>query len=220
MIRSKIAISSKNYYSCEITEKIPLKISILAINGPEGLGTIEALDRKEETLKEYVSQMKQSEQIVNIEITHRTPHIYWNKVKHRLDYPSIHETILESGSMTILPIVIENGVQYHNILSPSSTNFRNLLSKLKKRYTDINIRALSSKPTETVQDLLTDKQFETLMLAYKRGYYEIPHRCTIADIADELGIKRVACQERIRRAEQRIIDYYVKTSLFSIYGFY
>ncbi len=220
MIRSKIAISTKRYYSCELTKKIPIKISILAINGPEGLGFVEALDNKQETLEEYVKQMKQSDQIIDISITHKTPSMFWNKVKHKLDYPSIHDSILESGSMTILPITIENGIQYHNILSPSSDSFRDLLTKLKERFTDVDIRTLSSKPTETLQDFLTDKQFETLMLAYRRGYYEIPRKCTLEDIGKELGIKRVACQERIRRAELKIIDYYVKSSLFSDYGLY
>ena len=215
MIRSKIAISTEKYYSCEVSKKIPIKISVLAVNGPEGLGFVEALDGKKETLDEFVKLMKKSDQIIDISISHKTSKIYWNKVKHKLDYTSIHDSILESGSMTILPIIIENGIQYHNILSPNSDSFRKLLANLQERFTDVNIRALSSKPTETLQDILTDKQFETLILAHKKGYYEIPRKCTLLEIGKELGIKRVACQERIRRAEQRIIDFYVKTNLFS-----
>ncbi|MBY9001332.1 MAG: helix-turn-helix domain-containing protein [Candidatus Heimdallarchaeota archaeon] len=46
-------------------------------------------------------------------------------------------------------------------------------------------------------------------------FHEIPKRCTLLDIAKELGIKRVACQERIRRAQQRILAYYVRYNLFS-----
>ena len=220
MIRSKIAISTEKYYSCEVSKKIPIRITILAVNGPEGLGFTEALDKKKETLDEYVKLMKKSEQIIDISITHKTSSMYWNKVKHKLDYPSIHDSILESGSMTILPIIIENGIQYHNILSPSADSFRKLLRYLQERFTDVNIKALSSKPTETLQDFLTDKQYETLMLAHKKGYYEIPKKCTLEEIAGKLGIKRVACQERIRRAELKIIERYVKDSQFCVYGFH
>jgi predicted DNA binding protein len=219
VIRSKIAISTDHYYSCEVSKKLPVKISILAINGPEGLGIVEALDKKKETLDEFVKLMKKSDQIIDFEITHKTPTIYWNKSRHKLDYPSIHDSILESGSMTILPIIIEDGIQYHNILSPSSKNFRALLKNLQERFTDVNIRALSSKPTETLQDFLTDKQYETLMLAHRKGYYEIPRKCTLEELSEELSIKRVACQERIRRAEKKIIDFYVKDSLFNDFGF-
>lgn len=219
MIRSKIAISTKHYYSCEVSKQVPVRITVVTVNGPEGLGFTEALDGKRETLDEYVKLMKKSDQIIDFNISHKSPTIYWNRVKHKLDYPSINESILESGSMTILPIIIENGIQYHNILSPNADSFRKLFAYLQERFTEVNIRALSSKPTETLQDFLTDKQYETLMLAHRKGYYEIPRKCTFEELSEELGIKRVACQERIRRAEQRIIDHYVTDSLFGDYGF-
>ena len=219
MIRSKIAISTTHYYSCEVTKKLPVRITVLTVKGPEGLGFAEALDKKKETLDEYVKLMKKSNQISKFRVTHKTPTMYWNKSKHKLDFPSINDSILESGSMTILPIIIENGIQYHNILSPSSESFRKLLTYLKERFAGVDIRALSSKPTETLQDFLTDKQYETLMLAHRKGYYKIPRKITLEEIGGELGVKRVACQERIRRAEQKIIDKYVKDSLFGEYEF-
>jgi predicted DNA binding protein len=219
VIRSKIAISTDHYYSCEVSKKLPIRITVLTVSGPEGFGFTEALDKKKETLDEYVKLMKKSDQIIEFSITHKTPTMYWNKSKHKLDYPSINESILESGSMTILPIIIEDGMQYHTILSPSSDNFRQLLKNLEERFTDVNIRALSSKPTETLQDFLTDKQYETLMLAHRKGYYEIPRKSTLEEIGEELGVKRIACQERIRRAERKIIDHYVKESLFGELGF-
>ena len=219
MIRSKIAISTEHYYSCEVSKELPIRISVIAMNGPEGLGFVEALDKKRETLNEFVKLMKKSDQVIEFTVTHKTPTMYWNRSKHKLDYPSINDSILESGSMTILPLIIENGIQYHNILSPNADSLRKLLKFLEERFTDVNIRALSSKPTETLQDFLTDKQYETLMLAHRKGYYEIPRRITLEEIGDELGIKRIACQERIRRAEKKIIDYYVQESLFSVYGF-
>ncbi len=214
MIRSKIAISSKDYYSCELTQKIPVRVSILAINGSEGLGFYEALDNKTETLEDYVQLMQKSPQIKDIKVTHRSKNRFWTRVVHKLDYPSIHDTILESGSMTILPIVIENGVQYHNILSPTPNSFRDLQEKLQNRFTSIQLKALSSRPTETIQDLLTDKQYAAFQLALKKGYYEVPRRCTLEEISAELGIKRVAMQERIRRAELRIIEGYTNSSFF------
>ena len=219
MLRSKIAISTEKYYSCEVSKKLPIRISVITVNGPEGLGFVEALDKKKETLDEFYKLMKNSDQIIDITITHKSPTRYWNKVIHKLDFPSINASIIESGSMTILPIIIEDGIQYHNILSPNPDSFRKLLKFLQERFTDVNIRALSSKPTETLQDFLTDKQYETIMLAYRKGYYEIPKKITLEEIGEELGIKRIACQERMRRAEKRIIDHYVKDSLFGDFGY-
>jgi predicted DNA binding protein len=220
VLKSKIAISSEKYYSCEVSKKLPIRISVITVNGPEGLGFVEALDKKKETLDEFVRLMKNSDQVIDIIITYKGPLRYWNKVIHKLDFPSINASIIESGSMSILPITIEDGIQYHNILSPNPDSFRKLLTNLQERFTDVNIRALSSKPTETMQDFLTDKQYETIMLAHRRGYYKIPKKITLEELGEELGIRRVACQERLRRAEQKIINFYVQDSLFNEHMFY
>ncbi|MHA1707921.1 MAG: helix-turn-helix domain-containing protein [Candidatus Heimdallarchaeaceae archaeon] len=210
MIRSKIAISSRNYYSCELTRRIPIKVSILAINGTEGLGFYEPLDGKQETLEKYVQLMKKSNQIVEFQVTHKSPTRYWTRVVHKLDYPSIHDTILESGSMSILPIIIRGGVQYHTILSPSSQSFRTLLTKLRKRFTQIDLKALYSRPSKQNKDILTPKQFEAFVLAFNKGYYQISKKCSLKDLAKNLGISRVAFQERLKRAELRIFTSFVE----------
>ncbi len=209
-----MAISSKDYYSCELTKKLPVRVSVLALNGSEGLGFYEALDNKQDSIDKYVQFMRKSPQIEDIKVTHRSEKRLWTRVVHKLDYPSIHDTILESGSMTILPIIIENGVQYHTILSPTPQAFRELLEKLQTRFSTIQLRALSSKPTETIQDLLTDKQYEAIELAFKKGYYEVPRKCTLEELSSVLGIKRVAMQERIRRAELRIMREYASSKFF------
>ena len=52
---------------------------------------------------------------------------------------------------------------------------------------------------------LTEPQREALSLARKRGYFEIPRRCTVADLADEFGISDQAMSERLRRAVGRLV---------------
>ena len=47
---------------------------------------------------------------------------------------------------------------------------------------------------------LTDPQWEALSLALEHGYFEIPRRCTVADLAEQLDISDQAMSERIRRA--------------------
>jgi len=214
VIRSKLAISSKDYYSCELTRKLPVKVSVLALNGSEGLGFYESLDGNKENLEKYVQLMRKSPQIEDIKVTHRGERRLWTRVVHKLDYPSIHDTIIESGSMTILPITIVHGVQYHKILSPTPKAFRELMKKLQERFSTIKVRALSSQPTDTIQYLLTKKQYDALVLAFKKGYYEVPRKCTLEELAESLGIKRVAMQERIRRAELRIMNEYASSNFF------
>lgn len=55
-------------------------------------------------------------------------------------------------------------------------------------------------PDEDPRFGLTDAQWEALTLAVERGYYDIPRRCSTAELADELGISSQATTERLRRA--------------------
>ncbi|MHA1971442.1 MAG: helix-turn-helix domain-containing protein [Candidatus Hodarchaeales archaeon] len=157
-------------------------------------------------MKKYVSELQYHKGIKEFEITYKSSSVYWTRVIHHLDYPSIYETVLECNCMTILPINIESGVQYHSIISPNQMILKKLLQILKNRFSSVKITKISTTPYPHQKQLLTTKQLEAFKLAYKSGYYEIPRKIYIRQLSKEIGIKQVAFQERIRRAEKRIID--------------
>lgn len=69
-----------------------------------------------------------------------------------------------------------------------------------------------AEPGEDPRYGLTDAQWEALALAVGRGYYDIPRRCSTADLADELGISSQATTERLRRAVTNLSRYTVLAS--------
>jgi len=209
MIEAILQIASENYYSCELTRTIPVRVSLITINGPEGFGIIESRDGTEAPLKKYTKFMKKSPSILEFEITHKSSLQYWTRAVHSIDGASIHDTILESGCMTKLPIIISRGSQYHTILAPSQEEFSQLFDSLKERFTSVKIEKLRRYPSGVIAPILSPKQMEAVLLAYARGYYEIPRKCEVQDISKEVGIKRVAMQERLRRAERTIMKEFV-----------
>jgi predicted DNA binding protein len=213
MIQATVQISSEGYYSCDLTRSISVRVRIITINGPVGFGIIESLDGTEKPLKQYIRKMKRSENVVSIETTFRSQEAYWTRAVHEVGGQSIYETVLQSGCMTRLPIIIEGGVQNHVILAPSRTAFSELLKILKSRFELVKIRRLRSTVTTTSQSTLTHKQAEALKLALYTGYYEMPRKSHLKDLARELGIKRVAMQERLRRAEKAILTEFAEEFL-------
>jgi predicted DNA binding protein len=211
VIYTYLQISSKDYYLCELTKKIPVKITIVTIQLPEGYAYIEALEGGEKTIKAYIDSQKSSPNIPEFEITYKSPSVYWTRAVHQLDYPSIYETVLESGNMALLPITVVKGIQYHRVLSPTRSSLRNLLKILKNRFTTVKILSLSTTPYKPVKSLLTSKQLTAFKLAYDKGYYQIPRRIKVEELAETLGIKRSAMQERLRRAELQIVSEYAKS---------
>jgi predicted DNA binding protein len=51
---------------------------------------------------------------------------------------------------------------------------------------------------------LSAAQREAIVLAVERGFYDVPRRASLKDIADEAGISKQAMSERLRRGSWRV----------------
>lgn len=60
--------------------------------------------------------------------------------------------------------------------------------------------------SEPPGDGLTDLQREALRIAYERGYFDIPRRASLDDVAAELDISASSVSERLRRAQTELIE--------------
>lgn len=52
---------------------------------------------------------------------------------------------------------------------------------------------------------LTDRQRETILTAYEEGYFDIPRKITLVDLAGLMGVSDQAVSERMRRGEAKLI---------------
>jgi predicted DNA binding protein len=48
------------------------------------------------------------------------------------------------------------------------------------------------------------------LLAYERGFFDIPRRATAADLAAELDVSRQAVSERLRRGYAALVETHVR----------
>jgi hypothetical protein len=58
-------------------------------------------------------------------------------------------------------------------------------------------------------DSLTDRQREAIRTAHEMGYFEIPRRAALEDVAAELGISASSLSERLRRAQSHLVTTHV-----------
>jgi hypothetical protein len=66
--------------------------------------------------------------------------------------------------------------------------------------------------SEPPGDGLTDRQHEALRIAYELGYFDIPRKASLDDVAAELGISPSSVSERLRRAQTQLIEETVATT--------
>jgi predicted DNA binding protein len=67
-----------------------------------------------------------------------------------------------------------------------------------------SIRSLGHQEQSWTYDL-TETQREALVLAYERGYYEVPSETTLSEMATELGITGQSMGSRLNRGVHRLI---------------
>lgn len=60
-------------------------------------------------------------------------------------------------------------------------------------------------PRQTFGELTPDQR-DALVLARKEGYYNVPRRTTIREMADELSVSHQAVSERLRRGTANLVD--------------
>ena len=61
-------------------------------------------------------------------------------------------------------------------------------------------------------DLLTERQREVLRTAVREGYFEVPRDCTLAELADEVGVDESTASGVLRRGEARVLKRFLTGS--------
>jgi hypothetical protein len=79
---------------------------------------------------------------------------------------------------------------------------------------EVTLRSIDHRLTDDIVDSpLTQAQRETLELAVEKGYFDIPRRATLSELADELGVSDQATSERIRRGIHAMLSHRLQTDL-------
>ena len=129
--------------------------------------------------------------------------------QYEADERSLYEFLRESSLPPEFPIIVENGKMEFD-LTARQEQFEAFGSALDE--TDRDYELLSLVHTDEQDSLLTDRQREYVTAAYRHGYFEVPRECTLAELADALGVDKSSASETIRRGAMRIIGQFIVSS--------
>lgn len=76
---------------------------------------------------------------------------------------------------------------------------------LTRKGIPVTLRRIYHPPLEEISPM-SPVQRETLLTAYRQGYFQIPRRINQADLAEDLEISDSALSQRIRRAVSKLIE--------------
>lgn len=126
--------------------------------------------------------------------------------QYEADEKSLYEFLWESSLPPEFPIIVEDGEMEFD-LTATQEQFEAFGSALDD--TDRDYELLTLVHTNEQDSLLTDRQWEYVTVAYRRGYFDVPRECTLAELADALGVDKSSASETIRRGARRIIEQFM-----------
>ena len=99
------------------------------------------------------------------------------------------------------PIKIINGIAEWNFFA-SRERINALFEELKAKGIRVELKSIG-KPK--IKNDLTDRQMEILNLALKNGYFEIPRRISLNELAQKLNISPSSLSETLRRIHKKVL---------------
>lgn len=100
------------------------------------------------------------------------------------------------------PIILRDGWVSYDLVA-SRADFERFRDRLDDWDGDYELHSLVS--TDDADDLLTERQRQTLETAFQAGYFEVPRESTLAEVAERLDLDKSTASGLIRRAENRIL---------------
>lgn len=136
--------------------------------------------------------------------------LYADEERTLARYESTDQRLFEFASRSSLPpefpVVVENG-RFEFDLTATRERFEAIGAALDDGPFDYDL--LSVVETDDGEDVLTDRQRECLDAALRRGYFEVPRECTLADVAAAVGVDKSTASETLRRGENRVLKQFL-----------
>jgi predicted DNA binding protein len=115
----------------------------------------------------------------------------------------------------VKPIIVKpDGFEYLHLAALQKSVLTNFL-KIAQKWGKVEMQRITE---EKVRDFyvphampdLTEKQKKAITLAYKNGYYNFPKKTEIKRLAKIAGLSPSTFQEHLRKAEQRLIPFFLE----------
>jgi hypothetical protein len=104
------------------------------------------------------------------------------------------------------PLLVENGVMAFGVTT-TQEGFERLGETLEASPLRFELRSVVRRDDD--ESLLTPRQHESLMVANRLGYFEVPREATLAEVAAALDVDKSTASELIRRGSARVLEQFL-----------
>ena len=132
------------------------------------------------------------------------------------NFSHITDIIQKHHGIETSPVLYEMGWEYHKFICINRNIISHILEILQSEFTleilyiqeeqyygPLSLYGISARQ---IMNNLTGGQRSIISEAYQKGYYEIPRRIKMSDLAEKYNLSRQAVETRLRRGENSIMD--------------
>lgn len=118
---------------------------------------------------------------------------------------SIRKSLFESKAIT-LSTIIEDGIEKYNLLFLSNSGMEKLRKSLedKPNVTVLKFKLLDLTIMNSLQ-LLTPLEYEIMVRALSKGFFENPRKISLEELSEDFGISKATLNFHIRKALKKIL---------------
>jgi hypothetical protein len=155
-------------------------------------------------LPSILTEIDASEEVTELDILQR--HDNTALIQFETTMPLLLFSVQGAGVPLEMPFLLADGEAEWEL-----TASQNRLSELGTQFEQFGIPFTVNEIHQHIEpeQLLTDRQLELLAVAVEQGYYDTLRKCSLTELADELGIAKSTCSETLHRAEGEVIKRFV-----------
>jgi len=118
---------------------------------------------------------------------------------------SIRKSLFESKAIT-LSTIIEDGIEKYNLLFLSNSGMEKLRKSLedKPNVTVLKFKLLDLTIMNSLQ-LLTPLEYEIMVRALSKGFFENPRKISLEELSEDFGISKATLNFHIRKALKKLL---------------
>ena len=150
------------------------------------------------TIKNFLSDFKKISNSLTYQILFEGDDFVLLNIK--TEDPLILTALMKTQLLLMYPLTVKNGIVEVKVIAERS-KIDQFLLKLEHKTINFSIRSIGYYHGTR---LLTQKQNQILQIANKKGYYDIPRKISLSNLAKELNISPSALSETFRRIHKKI----------------
>lgn len=159
---------------------------------------------------DWVEELQRYPEVTSVDIRGVGP----NVAQYRLaeTTPAVHEVMRSQRMLARYPITIREGWMRFETVATAS-EIRRAVADLRRRVGATNVEAVRRASVALGNLGLSPSQEAVFRVARGEGYYDVPRRVSLTDLAARLGKSKSTVSETLTRIEKRLADSALQLSL-------